>query len=135
MMFARSKPRSALLLGAFVLTVSGGVAFAYGEVGYIHTDGTVRKSQRDGTQIEAVTQVICISTAVADGAAGLFHGPGRIPGLSGGTGGSLAVVSATAGVITVTLPAQDSGFYLTRLGIWATPTILLFAPEQPIGPM
>ena len=134
-LLGRNKAVSGTLAESFTLPVSGGVAFAYGEVGYLHTDGTVRKSQRDGTQVEAKTQVICLSATIADGAAGLFRGPGRITGLSGGTGGSDAFVGATAGSIDTSPPAEGTGHYLTNLGVWVSSSVLLFNPQPTIGPM
>jgi hypothetical protein len=73
------------------MTVSGGAAFALGEIGYVHTDGTVRKAQSDGTSTEAEASVICVAAAgVANGAAGRFRFLGVVAGLSGGTAGALA---------------------------------------------
>lgn len=113
------------------LTVSGGAAFAYGEVGYIHTDGTVRKAQADGTAAEAEAKVICInSTSVASGSAGLFRiAPGRVPGLSGGTAGSPGYVSDTAGAITTTAPTT-AGRYSKILGDWQSATVFYFNPDR-----
>ena len=129
----RSNASIAAGLGVFAsLTVSGGSAFAYGEVGYIHTDGSVRRGQSDGTEAEAQIEVICVqSGGVADGATGLFRvAPGPVTGLSGGTAGSLAYLSATAGALTTTPPSTG---YSTIVGRWRTSTELIFRPRDSIN--
>lgn len=113
-------------------TVSGGAAFAFGEVGYIHTDGTVRKAQSDGTSAEADAAVICTTAAgVANGASGSFRLVGVTNGLSGGTAGSLAYVSATAGAITTTPPVTG---FSKIIGRWLSATSLYFAPSPEVAP-
>lgn len=114
-----------LVPNATLLAVSGGAAFVYGELGYIHTDGTVRKAQSDGTLEEAWAEVLCVEPAgVANLASGLFlAGPGVVTGLSGGTAGSLAYVSATAGAITTSVPGTG---HLKIVGKWLSTTVLKF---------
>lgn len=121
---------------AELLTVSGGVAFALGEVGYIHTDGTVRKADANDTPEKAEAQVICIASAgVANGASGAFRYLGLVTGLSGGTAGSLAYLSATAGGITTTLPASPGSTYSKIVGRWRSSTVLWFCPSPEIAPV
>lgn len=120
---------------ARVLTTSGGASFAYGELGYIHTDGTVRKSQADGTAAEAECMVICVNgTSIASGSTGLFQFPGAlVTDLTGGTAGSRAFVSATAGAITNTAPVVV-GHFVKGVGRWQTTTMLFFDPHPEIAP-
>lgn len=123
------------------LVVSGGVAFAFGEIGYLHTDGTVRKAQSDGTVAEAAAEVICVqATGVASGSSGTFRvSPGIITFPSAvGTAQALVYVSATAGGLTTTPPAIGSGLYSKVVGRWLSTTKLHWfsSPEVvPFGPM
>lgn len=128
---------SAIAAGlAELLTVSGGAAFALGEVGYIHTDGTVRKAQADGTPAEAEVAVICIASAgVANGASGAFRYLGLVPGLSGGTPGALAYLGTVAGSTTTAVPISPTFTYSKILGRWRTATILWFGPSPELPPV
>lgn len=111
------------------LTNSDAAAFVYGEVGYLHTDGTVKKCQSDGTEAEAQLEVICIEAAgVAVAAPGTFSTGGIIPGLTGGSAGALAYVSATAGALTNTAPSSG---YSAIVGRWISTTVLNFRPRDP----
>jgi hypothetical protein len=121
---------------AELLTVSGGVAFAYGEIGYLHTDGTVRKAQADSTDLKASAAVICIVTAgVADGASGAFRylGPVTFP-TAVGTAGALVYVGITPGSLTTTLPVSPTSAFSKVVGRWRTTTVLWFAPSPEIAP-
>jgi hypothetical protein len=120
---------------AHVMTTSGGASFAYGEVGYIHTDGTVRKSQADGSAAEAECLVMCVNaSSISSGGTGLFQFPGGlVTGLTGGTAGSLAFVSATAGAITTTAPVVV-GYYVKCVGRWISTTMFWFSPDPEIAP-
>jgi hypothetical protein len=133
----RIRQRTALQLNARPYTVSGGVAFAYGEIGYLLADGTVRLAQSDGTQAEADAVVMCVAAAgVADGASGLFVTGADVPGLSGGTPGSLAYVDITAGALTTTVPTWAHGDrWIRPVGRWLTATILRFFPSLDATPM
>lgn len=113
------------------LTVSGGADFAYGDIGYIHTDGTVRKSQNDGTSAEAEAEVVCLEAdGVDDTLTGDFAAAGGfIPGLTGGSAGALAYIDSTPGAITNTPPVSG---YSTIVGRWISATVLLFKPRDPV---
>ncbi len=119
------------------LVVSGGVAMIFPEIGYIHTDGTVRKAQSDGTEAEAGAAVLCLSTvSVASGSTGLFLGPGNfIDGLSGGTAGALAYLSPTAGALTTTLPVSPTANFSKIIGRWLSATLLHFLPDYNAVPL
>lgn len=117
-----------VVVTATTLTVSGGAAFAKGEIGYLHTDGTVRKAiDTSATTAEAVC--ICVAPAgVADLASGLFLcASGLVTGLSGGTAGALGYVGAVAGAIGV-MPTT-AGRFRKLIGRWITATVFLFEPN------
>lgn len=120
------------------LTVSGGVAFAYGELGYLHTDGTVRKAQSDGTSAEAEGAVMCVQVGgVLSGASGTFRLLGVVTGLSGGLAGRPAFVSPTAGGLytpdmSATFP-PTTGFSKI-VGRWLSSTVLWFCPSPEVAP-
>lgn len=113
---------------AAVLEVSGGVGFAYGEVGYIHTDETVLKAKSNGTLLEADAYVICLDPAgVASGSSGMFGFPGcLVPGLTGGSAGVRGFLSATAGAITTVVPTTN---YSKCLGRWQSTEVFHFLPD------
>jgi len=113
------------------LTVSGGSAFALGQVGYIHTDGTVRRSTPAGTEAEAQIAVVCLVAAgVANGASGLFGlGACIVTGLSALTPGALYYLAA-AGAITATAPASG---YSVIVGRAVSATVLNFFPRDPFN--
>jgi len=113
------------------LTVSGGSAFALGEVGYIHTDGTVRRGTPAGTEAQAQIAVVCLVAAgVADAASGLFgFGGCLVTGLSGLTPGALYYLAA-AGAITATAPGSG---YSVIVGRAVSATSLHFFPRDPFN--
>lgn len=113
------------------LTVSGGAGFVRGEIGYIHTDGTVRKAINSGTEAQAYARVICVSTSIADGASGLFLcACGIVTGLSGGTAGALGFVGSTAGVI-----GSSAGTWSKIVGYWLSSTVFVFDPCPAFAPI
>ena len=113
------------------LTVSGGSAFALGEVGYVHTDGTVRRGTPAGTEAQAQIAVICmVAAGVANGAVGLFgFGGCLVTGLSGLTPAALYYLAA-AGAITATAPASG---YSVIVGRAVSATVLHFFPRDPFN--
>ncbi len=122
---------SLLYTGKLAYTLTAGATFVLGEVGYIHTDGTVLKAQSDNTVTDSAAMVICIESAgVLSAATGLFSPNGFVSGLSGGTAGSLAYLSGTAGAITTTQPAVG---FPKPIGRWLTSTLLYFAPLQEVS--
>jgi len=122
--------------GAEILTVSGGVAFVYGELGYYHTDGTVRKAI-NSSLLASFCEVICIEAAgVASGSAGLFRvAPGLVTGLSGGTANAIGYVSPVAGAITTTPPTYGTATWNKPVGRWKTTTVFNFHPVASIEPV
>lgn len=127
-----AKSASGLIATATPLTVSGGAAFALGQLAYIHTDGTARKAINSGTQEQAYARAICVAPAgVADGAAGLFLcGPGIVTGLSGGTAPALGFVDSTAGTI-----GSAAGTWSKVVGYWLSATVFVFDPCPALAPM
>ena len=113
------------------LTVSGGNAFALGEVGYSHTDGTVRRGTPAGTEAEAQIAVVCLVAAgVANGASGLFGlGACIVTGLSALTPAALYYLAA-AGAITATAPGSG---YSVIIGRAVSATVLNFFPRDPFN--
>jgi hypothetical protein len=116
-----------MVANAKTKTVSGGTAFAYGEVGYIHTDGTVRLGQVT-TEAAATIAVVCLAAAgVASGAAGLFGFPGcLVGGLSGLTIGKQYL--AADGTLTATPPSAD---WSVVVGVADSATSFHFLPGTP----
>lgn len=113
------------------LTVSGGSAFALGNVGYLHTDGTVRLGSPSGTEAQAQIAVVCLAAAgVADAASGLFgFGGCLVTGLSGLTPPALYYLAASGG-ITATPPASG---YSVIIGRAISATSLHFSPRDPFN--
>lgn len=123
---------SGIFAAATTLTVSGGAAFALGELGYIHTDGTVRKAINSGTEAQAYAKAICVAAAgVADGASGLFLCcSGIVAGLSGGTAAALGFVGSTAGAI-----GSSAGTWSKVVGYWLSSTVFVFDPCPALPPI
>jgi hypothetical protein len=115
------------------LTVSGGTAFANGDLGYIHTDGTVRPALSLGTAVEAFAEAVCVAAGgVADGAAGTFLvGTGVVEDLTGGTPGALVYVGTTAGARTTTAPATG---FSKIVGRYVSATLMKFDANPAVAP-
>lgn len=121
-----------VVASAATLAVSGGANFAKGEIGYIHTDGTVRKAINSGTEAQAYARVICVASAgVASGASGYFLcASGIVTGLSGGTAGALIFVDSVAGAL-----GSAAGTWSKVVGYWLSSTVAVFDPCPAIAPM
>lgn len=126
---------SGLVAAGTTLTVSGGAAFAYGEIGYLHTDGTVRKAIATGATT-AFARCMCITAAgVADAASGTFLvAPGIVSSLSGGTIGATGYVDeSTAGAIATAPPS--TGNFSKILGVWLSTTVFAFHADPAVEPV
>lgn len=113
------------------LTNGEAIAVTLGQPCYLSANDTARLAQSDGTEAEATCVCICIDVSVAAGAVGRFVFGGIVPGLSGGTVGTLGYLSATAGVIAA-VPNLTAGQYNVLLGIWQSTTKFQFNPQIPI---
>lgn len=114
--------------GADLLTNSDATAFARGQIGYRHTDFTVRKAI-DTSALAAEACYICIASAgVAAGASGLFLAcPGVVKGLTGGVATGLAFVGNIGGDIA-NVPPTTPGRFRKPIGRWISATVLAFDP-------
>lgn len=124
-------------IGGFRLINASGGPIDYATPCYVDSAGQVRLSKSDGTQVEATAEVISIDgTPIADGASGIFGGPGTVVTLAG-TAGSRGFITATPGVIGA-CPTAD-GSYITDAGVFvddgAGGTNFLFKPALPAGPI
>ena len=119
---------SILYAGTLAASFTAGETLAYGDICYMKAaDGKLWKAQADGTAAEAEARYICIVAAgIAVDVAGLFARAGWVSGLSGGTAGSRAWLSATAGGSTTTTPTAN---YSKLIGSWETATLLYFHPD------
>lgn len=111
---------------------TAGEAFAFGEVGYAHTDGKIYLAQSGGTAAEAEASLICVAPGgVIMNAVGSFASYAILT--ASGTAGSLAFLSGTAGAITTSAPSTG---YSKILGRFITATKLVFSPDintYPLG--
>jgi hypothetical protein len=116
-------------------TVSGGAGFTKGALGYLYTDGTVRKAINT-SEAAAYCRVIALGT-IADGASGYFLiAPGivTISGISGAGVNVLGYVGGTAGVITTTAPTYGTATFLKPVGMFISATEFQFFADPAILP-
>ncbi len=132
MMVGRAKLRTALQLNARPFTVSGGVAFVYGDIGYLLADGTVRLGIST-SQVPAECRVMCVASGgVADGARGLFvRGPVDVPNFpTVGTPNALGYIDKVAGKTTATPPDYTDGDRWIKItGYWTETDVYHFSPS------
>ncbi len=118
-----------------ILTVSGGAGFVLGEIGYIHTDDTVRKAINTSA-LAAYCTVMALGT-IANGAAGLFlcvPGVIDLSGIAGAAAQALGYVGGTAGLITTTAPTYGTATWTKPVGQFLSATKFLFFADPAIQP-
>lgn len=113
------------------LTNGDGTAITLGQPCYLSANDTARKAESDSSEAAATAVCICLDASIAAGAIGQFAFGGTVPGLSGGTVGTLGYLSATVGVIAA-VPNLTSGQFNVLLGIWQSATKFQFNPQLPI---
>jgi hypothetical protein len=118
-----------------LLTNGEGSALAFGDVCHVHTDGTAKLAHNDQTDLAASARYICLTRGgLANGAVGVFSGPGRVTELSGGVAGTDAWLDDDGDIMNTALDPTDPanvGKFRVHLGKWLSATALDFAPSEP----
>lgn len=118
-----------------LLTNGEGSALAFGDVCHVHTDGTAKLAHNDQTELAASARYICLTRGgLANGAVGVFSGPGRVTELSGGSAGVDAWLDDDGDIMNTALDPTDPanvGKFRVHLGKWLSATALDFAPSEP----
>jgi len=118
-----------------LITNGHGSALAYGDVCYIHTDGTAKKAVHAGADAASRARWICLTRGgLADTATGVFSGPGAVAELTGGSTGASAWLGTAGDIINTPLDALDPasyGKFRVYLGEWLSSTKLNFQPTEP----
>jgi hypothetical protein len=108
-------------------TLTAGVAFAVGQLGYISSDGKAYLYDANA-ESTAKGALVLATTAIASGASGLFLKSGEWT-TSGLTAGATYYGSETSGGITTTVPTT-SGAIVRIIGYAQSSTVLIFNPSN-----
>lgn len=110
------------------IVLTAGETFAFGEVGYIKSDGNIGRADADA--LSTAGAVVMAVQAINNGATGVFltHGTVRDASFAVGATGNIAYLSTTAGAATG-LTAVGANDVTQVLGVMLAPNIMLFNPQ------
>ena len=120
----------------FLLENNQGSTINYGAICYLNASGKARLATNAGTEAQARARFICITRGnLANGAIGVFKGPGKTAELSGGTAAAPVYLGAAGGLLTTSLDPTDpsnAGKFIVPLGEYLSATALNFRPSDPV---